>query len=143
MSQTGLLPGITSVLQSHSTLAQDAMDADARSQVLSHLLKCRNVYRQLASLASEGRLPEAIQHYEGTKDVLDSIGPPLSKARVTLDMRVRFTCDAQLLQALTYHFALAEIPSARGPDPRAVGRCLPKRCISRNFRDRSNFQRSS
>lgn len=93
-SQTGLLPGIVSVLQSHSNLAQDAMDADSRREALLHLLECRNFYRQLASLANEGRLPEAIQHYEVTKDVLDSTPPSLSKASVTLDMKVRFACSA-------------------------------------------------
>lgn len=93
-SQTGLLPGIVSVLQSHSNLAQDAMDADSRREVLLYLLECRNFYRQLASLANEGRLPEAIQHYEVTKGVLDSTPPSLSKASVTLDMKVRFACNA-------------------------------------------------
>ncbi|KAG8957830.1 hypothetical protein FRC00_003464, partial [Tulasnella sp. 408] len=116
-AETGLLPGITSALQSHSTLAQDAMDADARSQVLSHLLKCRNVYRQLASLANEGRLPEAIQHYEGTKDVLDSIGPPLSKARVTLDMRRKFRVLVDRIQeqlAAAYQKGVSLETSATG-----------------------------
>lgn len=86
--QTGLLPGIVGFLQSQSALAQETMDAATHQEALMYLQRCRNCYRQLSSLANQGRLPEAVREYDRAQDLLRSIPSPLSQANVTVDMKV-------------------------------------------------------
>ncbi|KAG9016703.1 hypothetical protein FRB90_002458 [Tulasnella sp. 427] len=115
--ETGLLPGIIRALRSQSTLSQEAMDINARREALSHLLKCRNFYRQLASLADAGRLPEAIQHYEANKDLTDSITSHLSNASLALDMKRKLRILVDRVQeqlALAYQKSVILESSATG-----------------------------
>ncbi|KAF9006117.1 hypothetical protein BDQ17DRAFT_1352779 [Cyathus striatus] len=59
--ETGLVPTVTSALGYHNALAQEASNAQAKFEALSHLLKCRREFDVLQRLVQAGKLPQAIE----------------------------------------------------------------------------------
>jgi len=70
-------------------LAQEASDTAAIYESYSYLLRLRNEYSELVSLAGAGNLPEATVRTKTIGTLLDVIPKSLDHATVMTDFKVR------------------------------------------------------
>lgn len=86
--KSGLVPGLTTSLTQHASLARDAADADVRYNAVAHLLQCRSQLRHLAGLVRDGRLDEAVVACNALEKAIVDPPRPLNESEVMLDMKV-------------------------------------------------------
>ncbi|EKM50623.1 uncharacterized protein PHACADRAFT_213522 [Phanerochaete carnosa HHB-10118-sp] len=102
--QTGLVPTLVNTLTRHAALAQEAADAEAMSDALEYLARCKLEMQNLATLVEGGRLPEAVKRYRDIEHLLAQHQPSLIGADVYADLQRRFRAmkdkaDEQLNEA--------------------------------------------
>ncbi|PPQ64214.1 hypothetical protein CVT24_008590 [Panaeolus cyanescens] len=88
--KTGLLPVLLQNLTEHSILQKRASDAQAISESLSYILRCRNLYSTVHSLVQEGRLPEAVSEGRQWDQLLQHLPEGLSGTAILADFKSKF-----------------------------------------------------
>ncbi|KAI0642247.1 hypothetical protein C8Q79DRAFT_917367 [Trametes meyenii] len=112
--ESGLIPRLLSTLASHSALAQEAVDARARHDALSHLLQCRNELKRLTQLVEEGELPDATRSGASLDGTIGGAPKPLQSSEVMSDLKRRCTAlrnrtEEQLVQAYSRSIVISAL----------------------------------
>ncbi|KDN35071.1 hypothetical protein RSAG8_11909, partial [Rhizoctonia solani AG-8 WAC10335] len=82
----GLLPSVLTTLSAHSTLAQDAQDANILHAALIHLTQCRDEFKALSTLVEGGHLPTAVRKSEEAQSLIQSAPKPLERSAIMKDL---------------------------------------------------------
>ena len=64
------------------------------SSALDYLAQCKQEMQELAALVESGRLPEAVERYEGVEQLLSQQQPSLAGTNVYMDLQVRLQYDS-------------------------------------------------
>lgn len=86
--KTGLVPTLVDTLTRHVALAQEAADAEAMSDALEYLARCKLEMQELAALVERGRLPEAVERYRDIELLLAQHQPSLVGTDIYADLQV-------------------------------------------------------
>ena len=85
---------------------------------MEHLLCCREEFDNLASLANEGKLAEAVQASARLQSLLDAAPPTLKEAEVFTSLKVRlfYACSTWVIKV----FYLGHLQDSEGPHRRTT-----------------------
>ena len=76
-------------LSTHAALTQRTQDIETTLDVMERLLRSREEFDYLVSLADEGKLAEAVQASTRLQNLLDAAPPALKEAEVFSNLKVR------------------------------------------------------
>jgi centromere/kinetochore protein ZW10 len=82
---------MVNALSTHAALAQRTQDTETTLDAMERLLRCREEFDYLFSLANEGKLAEAVQASTRLQNLLDAAPPALKEAEVLSSLKVRLS----------------------------------------------------
>ncbi|KAH9040476.1 Centromere/kinetochore Zw10-domain-containing protein [Lactarius pseudohatsudake] len=89
-SELGIIPTVVRALSTHAALAQQTQDTEITLDAMECLLRCREEFDYLVSLANEGKLTEAVRASTRLQNLLDTAPPALKEAEVLSSLKTAF-----------------------------------------------------
>ncbi|KAH9166349.1 Centromere/kinetochore Zw10-domain-containing protein [Lactarius sanguifluus] len=89
-SELGIIPTVVHALSTHAALAQRTQDTETTLDAMERLLRCREEFDYLVSLANEGKLTEAVQASTRLQNLLDTAPSALKEAEVLSSLKTAF-----------------------------------------------------
>ncbi|KAH9066695.1 Centromere/kinetochore Zw10-domain-containing protein [Lactarius vividus] len=89
-SELGIIPTVVHALSTHAALAQRTKDTETTLDAMERLLRCREEFDHLVSLANGGKLPEAVRASTRLQNLLDTAPPALKEAEVLSSLKTAF-----------------------------------------------------
>ncbi|KAI9451675.1 Centromere/kinetochore Zw10-domain-containing protein [Lactarius psammicola] len=109
-----LYPPWLRALSTHAALAQQTQDTETTLDSMERLLRCREEFDYLVSLANEGKLAEAVQASTRLQNLLDTAPPALKEAEVFSSLKAAFrTAKDRVEEQLTDAYSRSVVLSSR------------------------------